>query len=160
MWVIRAGQDSLYFEKYIHNSRVFIPWEGYNLDLSLTKTRTDYRFIVEKEKNTTNRTSVSNWAGQLFSFVHEIRIGDYALLPSKGSRTYHLTRIKGPYQFNAKDNDKLYHSREIEIIETDIPREIFPQPIIYSLGAYRTIFKVKQENEVLKTIEKWRAVKK
>ena len=156
MWVIRAGQHSLHYDKYIENSKVYIPWEGYKIDLSEIKTRSDFRAVVEKEKGTDNRTSVSNWAGQLYTFAQEIEKGDYVLIPSKGSHTYCLARIAGDYYFDKSEKDKLYHSRDIEIVETDIPRDIFSQSVIYSLGAFRTIFKAKHEDEIMKTISKWK----
>lgn len=66
MWVIRAGQNSGFYDKYLRTSRVYIPWDGYKFDLSSIKERADFRAVVEKEKKMDNRTSVSNWAGQLF----------------------------------------------------------------------------------------------
>lgn len=156
MWVIRAGQHSLHYDKYIEDSKVYIPWEGYKIDLSEIKTRSDFRTVVEKEKGTDNRTSVSNWAGQLYTFTQEIERGDYVLIPSKGSHTYCLVRITGDYRFDINEKDKLYHSRDIEIVDIDIPRDIFSQSVIYSLGAFRTIFKAKHEDEIMKTINKWK----
>ena len=142
MWVIRAGQDSLHYDKYLETSKVYIPWDGYKLNLSNIKTRADFRAVVEKEKVTDNRTSVSNWAGQLYSFTQEMEQGDNVLIPSKGSHSYCHAKIVGDYCFDPNDENKLYHSRSIEIIEKDIPKVIFAQSIIYSLGAFRTLFKV------------------
>jgi predicted Mrr-cat superfamily restriction endonuclease len=156
MWVIRAGQNALHYDKYIQNSKVYIPWDGYNMDLSGIKTRADFRTVVEKEKGTDNRTSVSNWAGQLYTFTQEMETGDFVLIPSKGSHTYCLAKISGEYRFNKNDKDKLYHCRDIDILEMDIPRDIFSQSVIYSLGAFRTIFKAKHEDEIMNTINKWK----
>ena len=115
----------------------------------------DFRAIVESEKGTNNRTTISNWAGQLYSFVKEISINDLSLIPSMGSRTYVLVRIVGDYSYEAQDEDGLYHSRRITVLCKDIPRQIFPQSTIYSLGAYRTIFKVRDEKIILSAISKW-----
>lgn len=160
MWVIRAGQDSLHYDKYLETSKVYIPWDGYKLNLSNIKTRADFRTVVEKEKETDNRTSVSNWAGQLYSFTQEMEQGDNVLIPSKGSHSYCLAKIVGDYCFDPNDENKLYHSRSIEIIEKDIPKVIFAQSIIYSLGAFRTLFKVRYENEIMETINKWKEARK
>ena len=160
MWVIRAGQNSLYYDKYIHNSKVYIPWSGYKMDLSGLKTRVDFRTVVEKEKGTNNRTSISNWAGQLYSFTQEIEKGDFVLIPSKGSHTYCLAIIAGDYCFDKNEIEKLYHHRNIEILEKDIPKTAFSQQVIYSLGAFRTIFKAKHEDEILKIINKWKEGRK
>ena len=156
MWVIRAGQNALYYDKYIQNSKVYIPWDGYKIDLSGIKTRADFRTVVESEKGTNNRTSISNWAGQLYAFTQEIENGDLILIPSKGSHTFCLAIIKGNYHFDENERDKLYHCRDIEILKTDIPKSVFSQSVIYSLGAFRTIFKAKHEDEIMKTINEWK----
>ncbi|MBR2553387.1 MAG: hypothetical protein IKE94_00885 [Aeriscardovia sp.] len=156
MWVIRAGQNAIYYNKYIDNSKVYIPWDGYAFDLSTVESRLEFRSVVENEKGTLNRTSISNWAGQLYTFTREIKIGEYVLIPSKCSQTYCLAIISSEYSFDKNEQDKLYHYRDIQIVEKDIPKNIFPQTIIYSLGAFRTIFKVKYEEEIMKTIEKWK----
>ena len=156
MWIIRAGKDSLYYDKYIENLKVYIPWDGYKVDFSSVESRTDFKNIVEKEKGTDNRASVSNWAGQLYTFVREIKPGDYVLVPSKGSHTYCLATVTGDYFFDIDEADNLFHSRKIKIIEKNIPRNIFTQSVVYALGAFRTIFKAKHEDEILKSIHKWR----
>ena len=159
MWVIRAGKDSLFYEKYLDNGKVYIPWDGYQLDLSKFTIKPEYRKIVEKEKRTTNRTTVSNWAGQLFIFVHEIKIGDIILIPSKRSRSYCVGKITGGYVYDEYEPDSLYHAREFKLLLKEIPRELFSQEVIYSLGAFRTIFKATHEDEILRTIKKWKEKK-
>lgn len=156
MWVIRAGQNALHYDKFVQNSKVYIPWDGYKIDLSDIKMRADFRTVVEKEKGTDNRTSVSNWAGQLYTFTQEIEKNDLVLIPSKGSHTYCLARIIGIYHFDENEVGNLYHCRDIEILEKDIPKDIFSQAVIYSLGAYRTIFKAKYEDEIMRAINKWK----
>lgn len=159
MWVIRAGQNSVYYEKFLKNSKVYIPWDGYPLDLSVLVSRPDYRKVVEEEKGTVNRTSVSNWAGQLFTFVHEIKVGDAILIPSKGSRSYCVGKITSDYEYNEFEPDGLFHSREYKLLMQNVPREIFPQEIIYSLGAFRTIFRANHEEEIVRIIKKWKEKK-
>ena len=157
MWVVRAGKKAIYYRKYITDSRIYIPWDGYEIDLSAFNTYGEFKELVLKEKGDDNsRTSISNWTTQLFSFAREMRIGDKILIPSEFSRSYCLATISGEYVFEKKDKEKLYHSRSINIIEQGIPRDIFEQNIIYSLGAYRTVFHVKYEKEIIDTINNWR----
>lgn len=156
MWVVRAGRGAVFYEKFLNEKRIFIPWDGFCSDLRVLKCLADYRSLVEKEKDTHNRTSISNWAGQLYSFVWEINIGDNVLIPSKLSQTYTMCRVTGEYTFNGDEKDGLYHSRSVELITSEIPKKTMSQELIYSLGAYRTIFKVKRKEEVLTTIDKWK----
>ena len=156
LWVVRAGQKSRFINSIIENSEIYLPWEGYRYPLNTCITADEYREIVKKEKGTENRTSVSNWSGQINSFVNEIKIGDYVLIPMFKSREYVLATVSGEYTFNDKNENGMYHSRKINIMHTRIPANIFSQPVRYSLGAFRTIFKVKQDVDVLKSIKEWR----
>lgn len=88
-----------------------------------------------------------------------MKIGDYVLIPHKSSKKYSLARIIGEYAFGSKAKHQLWHSRRIEMISEDIPREIFNQSIQYFLGAYRTIFKAKQEEEIIKAIGQYKSKK-
>lgn len=155
LWVVRAGQKSIFYERFITEKRVYIPWEGYNIPLNGYNNREDFRTIVQIEKKTQNRTSVSNWSGQLYSFVVEMKIGDLVLIPTQGSHTYTLAKIRSDYLF--RNDGELFHYRNIELLDGEIPRKIFSQQIIYSLGTFRTLFKVKQEDEIMDTISKWRS---
>lgn len=151
MWVCRAGKDSIYYNKFIENERIYLPWEGFHVDLSSKTCLSDYRVLVADEKGSHNTTTISNLACQLDYFCNQIMIGEYVLVPSRNSRTYALCRVIGNYKYS--ETDELPHSRQIEILRTDIQKDIFPQSIVYNLGTFRTIFRVKNEDKVLKIIE-------
>lgn len=156
MWVCRAGQKSCYFDWFMEEKKIFLPWDGYETDLNLLKTRLDFKELVKKEKNPNNSTALSNWSGMLFSFSKIMCIGDYLLIPNKMNRTYVLARIVGKYQYVDSTKYNLHHYREIEIVEMQIPRDIFSQDVQYSLGAFRSIFQTKHEDQILDTIEQWK----
>lgn len=155
MWVIRAGKKGIFHDQFIKTECVFLSWEGYHFDLRYIDSMDACRDLVAKEKKTNNKTSISNWAGQLYAFIRSISVGDYALIPAYGSRTYSLVRITGNYEYDEAGNDQFYHFRAVRIINTDIPRSIFTQATVYSLNAYRTIFRVKNEDIVMQAIKEW-----
>lgn len=147
MWVCRPGQQGKYYDLFLDKERIYLAWDGYRRDFSCFTTRNEFKEAVIEEKHPKARTTISNWAGQLYSFCVEMAIGDYVLIPSKGSRTYLLCRIVGGYEYD--EASELPHSRNITIVTKAIPREGFSQSVQYSLGAFRTIFKVKQETEII-----------
>ena len=73
IWVCRAGKDSIFLDSFLKCSKIFLPWEGYKVDLSKFDTLQDYRNLVIKEKGELNRTTISNWSAQLFSFCRQKR---------------------------------------------------------------------------------------
>lgn len=151
MWVCRAGKLAQYYDEYLNNSIISLPWDGFEIDLSGYRSLPEFRDLVKEEKGDVHRTSISNWASQIYSFCIEMKIGDYVLIPAKYSKKYMLATIESNYYF-VKNMDNLHHIRKIKILKQDIHRECFPQNIQYSLGAFRTVFKPKDEEEILNII--------
>lgn len=149
MWVCRAGKDSVYFDSFTKLKIIALPWAGYRIDLSCIDDREGFKDIVKKETGSDNRTSLSNWAGQMYSFCVEMQIGDYVLIPSLHSQYYVLAVIKSDYQYNRKVSDGLVHFRDVDIIADKINKCDLPQNVQFSLGAYRTVFKCKNEEYIL-----------
>lgn len=154
IWVCRAGMKSVFLDRFLCESKIYIPWDGFKTDLNLLPTIQEIKELVRSEKGECPRTSIANWSGQLFSFCHVMKEGDYVLIPHKGSRTYTFAKITGKYEYGGESDDCLVHSRQIKIILNNIPRESFSQSLCYSLGAYRTIFRVKQEDELLNALRR------
>lgn len=152
MWVCRSGKNGKFYDMFISTQRVYLPWDGYHFDLSMYKTMNDFRKVVVDERNPESRTSISNWAGQLKNFCVDMGINDFVLVPTKNSKYYTLCRITGNYEYDSSKT--MPHSRAIVVLTSGIPRYIFPKSIQYSLGAFRTVFRVKQEELLLSIIQK------
>ncbi|MBR3356228.1 MAG: hypothetical protein IKG46_00050 [Solobacterium sp.] len=147
IWVCRSGKHGKDYDEVRKFSDVFMGWDGYRLDLSGLINREDFKELVIKEKNPAARTTISNWAGQLYSFCREMQKGDFVLVPNLNAKEFLLARIVGDYRFEA---DRMYpHVRRIEVLKEGISRSLFSQSTQYSLGAFRTVFKVRQEEEIL-----------
>ena len=155
MWVCRAGQKSVFADYYFSTKKIYIPWDGFKYDLLKYQDREALKMLVLIEKGDVARASVSNWAGQLYTFCHEMNIGDYVLIPFDHSKQFVLARISGDYEYSSENDNVLWHSRLIEIIVETIPCSIFNQQIRYSLGAYRTIFRAKYEKGILAATNKY-----
>ena len=155
MWVCRAGKDAVYLDYFIRKEKIFLAWTGFKTNLSEINGKEEYRSLVSKEMGTDNTISISNWTGQLLAFVKDMQVGDKVLIPYKGSRSFAFVTVMGNYEFNEYDAASLYHSRKVNVIDKIIPADIFPQNIKYGLRAYRTIYKVKNEDYIMDLINKW-----
>lgn len=147
IWVCRAGISARYYDYYLNTSKIYLPWDGFCIDLSTVDTMEGFRQLVVCEKGTAERTSISNWAGQLNVFSNDMSVGDYVLIPSCRSKEYTLAQIISDYAFDPTNSEKLWHSREIVIIRTGIPKSLFSQSLQYALGAFRTVFKLRTDKE-------------
>ncbi len=154
IWILRPGQNACYLDTFLQDNRIYIPWGGYDMSLENCIEREDFRAVVINEKGEINRTSLSNWSGQLYSFCKEMNVGDFVMIPHRHSHKYVLAEVTGDYGYDAEQKE-LKHYREMRIVTNDIPQDIFSQSVRYSLGAFRTLFKVKHINEVVSAISKF-----
>lgn len=155
MWVCRAGQNAKYLSLFLETSKIYLAWPGFNYDLNSLPTMMSFRDVVSEEMHCENRTSISNWAGQLKSFRDDLAIGDYVVIPHERSLSYSLAKITGEYVYEKNPLSGFYHSRDVEIVYRGIPRAAFTQTMQYSMGAFRTVFRVKKEDEVLNAFASW-----
>lgn len=152
IWVCRTGKSSCFIDYYIETSKIYLPWEGFHFDLSPYSSMEEFRAIVAKEMNTDNRTSISNWAGQLRCFCIDMQKGDYVLLPHKNCKSYACAKIIDDYNFAEKNEKELYHSRKVELIGA-LHKDMLSQSMQYTLRAYRTVFRVKNEEEIINALK-------
>ena len=88
IWVCRAGMNSIYLDTFLSTQKVYLPWDGFKVDLKQYTDREQLKNLVRQEKGDVARTSISNWSGQLYTFCWEMKEGDYVLIPHLGSRRY------------------------------------------------------------------------
>ena len=84
--------------------------------------------------------AISNLAGQLGYFVLGMHEGDIVVLPQKLTSQIAIGTITGPYQFR-KINNEHRHVRPVNWKRIDVPRTSYKQDLLYSFGAYLTVYK-------------------
>jgi restriction system protein len=154
IWVCRAGIDSVYMDYIIETHRIYLPWSGFNVNLKEYKDIEEIRNLVRTEKGDVANTSISTWSGQLRIFSQQMSIDDIVLIPRFRSREYCIAKVISDYCFDSNNPRGLCHSRKISIIEDNVNRDEFSQSMQYTLGAYRTVFRIKNEEEIIEIIEK------
>lgn len=146
IWLIRAGSHGEYEQKFIQEKRVYLTWETFNVDLSLLESREDVsKALIQKYPNEKKRT-LGNWASQIWIFGHEMKIGDYVILPLKNQPSIQIGEIKGGYEFDAKGQDPYFHWRSVKWIGDAIPRANFSQDLLFSFGSLLTICRIQRNN--------------
>ena len=88
-------------------------------------------------------------AGVLYRFVHEMKTGDLVLYPYKPDSTLAFGRITGNYRYEPSA-DLHRHRRDVEWLDSGVPRQKFSQAALYEIGSAVTLFNVKRHaNEFL-----------
>ena len=162
LWLVRAGNAGQYEQKFLDESRVYLCWHALNTDLSKVANRQALQGVLSDTYPDSKVGRIRQNSGQIWAFVKGMEVGDWIATPSKFAPTIHIGEIIGEYEYHPEGPDPYFHSRSVKWIEQDIPRTNFDQDILYSLGAFLTICKVRR-NEAEKRIHamatnNWKAV--
>ena len=147
VWMVRGGRLGEFQESALTEGYAVISF-GFKKDLADFTDREQLLNSLRSEpahRDSSNK-SVGNAASQLWNFAKEIHNGDMVIMPLKGtSRVISVGEVTGDYQFHP-DADVGYHTRNINWIAADIPREAFDQDLLFSLGSSLTVSQPRAEN--------------
>ena len=71
--------------------------------------------------------------------------GDLVVLPRKRTSQIAIGRVSGPYAFREVDGT-FRHTRPVKWLQTELPRTIFEQDLLYSFGAFMTVCRISRND--------------
>ena len=154
IWVCRAGKKAVYVEEFLKQEKIFCTWDGFDYDLNLYDDKEKLKEKIRKEKKDAEPTAINTWAAQLMCLKEKMQNGDIVLTPNENSKSYNIGIITGVYEYKLEAPEHFRHGRQVRWLPDIIFRDKMPQYMIYSLGAYRTIFNLKYENEFVELLAK------
>lgn len=89
--------------------------------------------------------TIAGWAGIVIRFVRTIQVGDFVVHPVKADSTIAIGEVVGEYEY-FPDAVSKRHRRSVRWIRTGIPRTEFSQGALYEIGAFLTVFGVKNHS--------------
>lgn len=142
IWGIHAGRsgdaDSLFLKK----DCVAIGWHQMGDLTALKPDREAFKARVAEIYQGAKPGAIPNYAGQLFRFVHEMKVGDLVAYPSKQDRKIHLGRVEGDYRYDPKTELGYPNVRKVKWLR-EVPRTQFSQGALYEIGSAMSLFMVK-----------------
>src|SRR5438270_2990976 len=118
-------------------------------DLSVPRTRDDYKKKYIEVWPGRSGMEVANPAGQLFRFVREMKAGDLVAYPSRTTRAVHLGRITGDYRYRP-DIDAGYPNQRTTDWLKEVPRPALSNAALMELGSAMSLFQVRNHaDEIL-----------
>ena len=109
---------------------------------------TDYESvhgIVSNALPGTKPRAVGNFSGQLWAFAGAMKQDDLVVLPRKRTSQIAIGRVAGSYEYRQMD-DTYRHVRPVEWLQTDLPRTVFEQDLLYSFGAFMTVCNISRND--------------
>ena len=149
VWGIHTLDDNL----FLKNNVIAIGWPDFG-DLSkVTATREAFKERYAQIYPNDKPGAIPTSAGMLYRFIHEIKIGDYVVFPSKVDRMVNIGVVEGEYTY--VDSEKEYvQQRKVKWLK-HLPRTSFTQGALYEIGSAMSLFMVKHyADEYLSALDK------
>jgi restriction system protein len=146
VWLIRAGAHGEHEAKFITESRVYVTWDGLDLELSKLTDRADLATAMEKRYPDAKADTIKNWSSQVWPFAHEIKVGDMVVLPLKTQRAIQIGEVTGGYHFEPEGPDPYFHWLPVKWVGQAVPRTNFGKDLLSTFGAFTTICRVQRNN--------------
>jgi restriction system protein len=146
IWLIRAGSHGEFEQKFIQENRVYVTWDGLDVNLAKLKQRADLTAAMTERYPDTKPKAIQNWVSQVWPFAHEIQKGDLVILPLKTQPAIYVGEVTGDYHAEPGGPNPFYHWRPVKWIAEAIPRTNFGQDLLYTFGAFLTICRVQRNN--------------
>ena len=137
VWGIHTLNDHLFLKENV----IAIGWKEM-CDLSaIDNTRESYKSKFTEVYPDAKKGKIANGAGMLYRFVHELKIGDYIIFPSKSDRRINIGQITGDYKYDPEESEYV-NKRDVKWLK-HLSRTSFSQGALYEIGSALTFFSVK-----------------
>ncbi len=146
IWLIRAGSHGEFEQKFIQENRVYVTWDRLDVNLAKLAQRGDLTAAMNDRYADCKPKAIQNWVSQVWPFAHDIKPGDWVVLPLKSQPAIYIGEVMGDYRFEAKATNPFYHWRPVKWLGEAIPRAHFGQDLLYSFGAFLTISRIQRNN--------------
>lgn len=149
VWGIHTLDDNL----FLKNNVIAIGWPSFGDLSTVTATREAFKERYAQIYSNDKPGAIPTSAGMLYRFIHEIKIGDYVVFPSKVDRMVNIGVVEGEYTY--VDSEKEYvQQRKVKWLK-HLPRTSFTQGALYEIGSAMSLFMVKNyADEYLSALDK------
>ena len=145
MWGIHGGRDGEADDLFLKAKCVALGWPELGDLGAIAADRDGFKEVVAQAYPEAKPGAIPNYAGQLFRFVHEMRVDDVVVYPSRRDRQIHIGVVVGPYKYDASQKD--YPNRRAVRWLCARPRTYFSQGALYELGSAMSFFQVRNYTE-------------
>lgn len=146
IWGIHAGKTGDANRLFLIENYIAVGWVQMGDLGALKADREAFKAKVAEAYPDKKPGAIPNNAGQLFRFVHEIKIGDIVVYPSKQDRQIHIGRVDGNYKYNPAKDPGYPNLRPVKWIRS-FPRTHFSQGALYEIGSAMSLFQIKNYAE-------------
>lgn len=142
IWGIHGGRHGVADGLFLQQNVIALGWGPMGDVSGLAADRASFRAAAEKAFPGRSPAQISISFGQIYRFVHELKVGDLVVYPSKIDRQIHIGEVTGKYRFRP-DLDAVHpQTRTVKWLK-HVPRTAFSQGALYESGSAMTFFQIK-----------------
>ncbi len=142
VWGIHAGRTGDAYTLFLKKNVIAIGWDKIGDPSAIRPDREAFKAKVAEAYPETKPGALPLAAGQIFRFIHEPKVGDVVVYPSKHDRQVHLGIIEGDHKYNPALSEGYPNMRPVKWIKS-FPRTYFTQGALYEIGSAMSFFQVK-----------------
>ena len=143
IWMVRAGEGAKWIEDFSEHSVVAIGWKQLG-EVPAGESREQIAKRVTQTWPNASKPKVSNYAGQLFRYLNEIKKGDDVISYDPSRRIYLLGTVQGDPEYRPDLLEELPRVRSVDWLG-EVPRDKLSVATRNSLGAISTLFQLPPE---------------
>ena len=149
VWGIHTMDDYM----FLNRNLIAIGWKPMG-DLTLiAPEREAFKARFKEVYPDSKMQAIANSAGMLYRFVHEAKVGDYVVFPSKVNREINIGVIEGDYLYSPQEAEYV-QTRKVKWLK-HLPRTSFSQGALYEVGSAMSFFSLKNyAEEYLSALER------
>ena len=145
VWLVRAGKNGERENFALENGLAVIGWNELP-DLAHINTREKLSDQMQQSYPDEGKMTIANYVGQVWAFRGRIEKGDLIVLPLKTRSMIAIGECTGAYKYEPGNPAGARHTRSVEWVHEDIPREAFGKDLLYAFGASMTVCQIKRNN--------------
>ncbi|HEY2518655.1 MAG TPA: restriction endonuclease [Streptosporangiaceae bacterium] len=149
LWMVRAGRHGEGENDALNDQVVGIGWPELG-DLAEVGSAENIRLRLDQAHPDARPSTLANWGGQIDAFRFRVQVGDLVALPLKSAPAVAFGRIVGGYRYAPEAVDAIRHQRQVEWITDGIPRDQIDRDLLYSLGAFLTVYQISRNDAELR----------
>jgi restriction system protein len=151
IWGIHGGRTGDADTLFLKKNCIAIGWQAVGDLGKLAADREAFKAKVAETYPEKKPGAIPVNAGQLFRFVHEMKVGDIVVYPSKRDRQVHIGRVEASYTYDPSAEATYPNRRAVKWLHS-VPRTKFSQGALYEIGSAMSLFLVKNFADEFRSI--------
>lgn len=131
VWVVRGGRQGELEQLLLDQGVITGP--SFDLpDLSSVSSREALSGMFRMHRPELTAQQIAAYVGQWWTLLDRMQVGDLVVLPLKSRGTIAVGRVSGPYRYRSEPDAVVRHTRPVERLVQDLPRDAFDQDLLFS----------------------------